>query len=356
MNDRGYLGTTPLGAERDDDAYLDFVEGARVFTLTGLSDAMNRRSEAAIAEAERALGRKLTAIEEIKAVLDPIPVVASRNRFSRTVQEMMWQGVIDTYRKREPELLRELALADRLGPGSVEYDPNFPYPDYFSRVDFHIQPGGYFADPLAGYIYHYGTKVFYTGRNNNDDIHRELVEATPAPEDGRVERILDLACGIGQAATWFKQRFPQAEVWGLDLSAPMVRYAHKRAVDLGLEVHFTQRLAEDTKFPDNHFDIIFVYLLFHEVPWPVSQQIVREVHRILRLGGVFAIFDFPSRPGQQLPPLAAYARYFDSHDNSEPYAAEFVQADFHGELRRYFRYLNENWRPEIWIPNRVAIK
>ncbi|MCL6650466.1 MAG: hypothetical protein K6U89_19385, partial [Chloroflexi bacterium] len=29
MADRGFLGTTPLAAERDADAYLDFVEGIK---------------------------------------------------------------------------------------------------------------------------------------------------------------------------------------------------------------------------------------------------------------------------------------------------------------------------------------
>jgi ubiquinone/menaquinone biosynthesis C-methylase UbiE len=136
----------------------------------------------------------------------------------------------------------------------------------------------------------------------------------------------------------------------------MVRYAHKRAIDLGLEVHFAQRLAERTGFPDNHFDIVLVYLLFHEIPWEISKQVVAEVHRILRPGGVFAVFDFPSNQPKPVSLVGRYFREFDNRDNGEPYAQEFVQSDFHGELRRYFRQVIESYKPEFWIPNRVAIK
>jgi ubiquinone/menaquinone biosynthesis C-methylase UbiE len=356
MVDRGYIGTTPLGPERDDDAYLDFAEGLRVFNLSKLDPVARQKGAEVLEEAERIAGRKFEDLIEVKAILDQLPIMAMRSRLHRTDQEMMWNGALEALRKREPELIRELEVADRMGPGTVEYDPNFPYPDYFSKVEFHIQPGGYFADPLTGYLYHVATRVFYTGKNNNDDIHREIVEAVPVPSDGKVRRILDLACGVGQATTAFKERFPQAEVWGVVLGAPMVRYAHKRAIDLGIEVHFAQRLAERTGFPDNHFDIVLVYLLFHEIPWEVSKQVVAEVHRILRPGGVFAVFDFPSNQPKPASLVGRYFREFDNRDNGEPYAQEFVQSDFHGELRRYFSQVIESYKPEFWIPNRVAIK
>jgi hypothetical protein len=31
-----------------------------------------------------------------------------------------------------------------------------------------------------------------------------------------------------------KERFPGAQVWGLDVAAGQVRYAHKRAAELGV--------------------------------------------------------------------------------------------------------------------------
>ena len=84
-----------------------------------------------------------------------------------------------------------------------------------------------------------------------------------APADGRVKRILDMGCGIGQLTVGLKKQHPDAEVWGIDHSAPMVRYAHRRAVDLGVDVHFRQALAHRTGFADGSVDLVTAYILFH---------------------------------------------------------------------------------------------
>ena len=64
-----------------------------------------------------------------------------------------------------------------------------------------------------------------------------------------------------------------------------VRWAKERR-------NFAQRLAEDTGFPDGHFDIVASYILHHELPLHVSQQVMKEAYRISRPGGVFYPVDF----------------------------------------------------------------
>jgi SAM-dependent methyltransferase len=329
--DRGKIGTMPAASEREDEAYLDFVEGLRKWNFAAVDPALMARANVATREFAVRHGRPPASIEDAIEALHALPIAASRNRLIRTVQEMFWERVIATYRKREGELLAELDRADRLGPGSVEWDPNFRYPAYYDRVEFHIQPGNYHADPLAGYIYHYGTKVFFRGENDHDERQREFVCAAPLPRDGVVRRTLDLACSIGQATTATKERFPHAEVWGIDIAAPMVRYAHKRAVEMGLEVHFAQRAIEDLRFPENHFDFITSMIIFHEVPLAVTKQALREIARVLRPGGVYAAADF--LPASKLSVVGAYLRYIDSIDNGEPYAEEFISVEMADLLR-----------------------
>jgi len=340
MIDRQRIGTMPAATTRNDESYLDFVEGVKMFIATELDPRVWDRAEQSFQEFERKAGRKLQGLEDAKRCLDHLPIVASRNRFMRTSQEMMWNGVIETYRKRESEFLADLDQADRSGPGSVEYDPNFQYPNYF-KTEIHLQPGGYFADPLAGYVYHYGTKVFFQGGNDNDDAQRSLVGKVPTPQDGQVNRILDLGCSIGQSSTAFKERFPNAEVWGIDAGSPMVRYAHKRAVDMGMDVHFGQRLAEDTRFPDSHFDIVYAFILFHEIPTRVAQQVVREAHRVLRPGGLFVVEDFANSK-DFTSPFQAYLRDLDDRDNCEPFSPGFVFSDFASVLGGLFQKVDEH--------------
>jgi len=71
----------------------------------------------------------------------------------------------------------------------------------------------------------------------------------------------------------------------------MVRYAHMRANQLGLNVNFAQRLAEKSGFPDNYFDIVTSMQFYHECRAAEIKETVAEAYRILRPGGVFYPLD-----------------------------------------------------------------
>ena len=327
------IGTMAPATESDDARYLDFLEGVRHFEGQRVRPSLKGRYEQAAQEFEQKNGRP-PGTEEARDMMDGITLFQSRSRLWRSSQEQMWRGVIDTYRKREGELMAELDRADQSGPGSVSYDPNFHYPDYFDAYDAHIQPGSYHRDPLAGYIYHYGTKLFYQGFNDTDDVQRKQVFRAPLPVDGKVNRILDLGCSVGQSATAWKERCPGADVWGIDIAAPMVRYAHKRAVDMNLEIHFAQMTSEKLEFPNAHFDVVYAYILFHEIPMPVIRRTVREACRVLRPGGVFTVCDFGRDGYRAGTPFSDYTMSFVINGNGEPYARDFCEMDFTAELKQ----------------------
>ena len=162
----------------------------------------------------------------------------------------------------------------------------------------------------------------------------KLAEQMPLPSNGEVSRILDMGCGIGQLAVGFKERFPNAEVWGIDAGAPMIRYGHMRAVEMDMEIHFAQRLAETTGFPDNHFDIVGSYILHHEVPAEISKQIAKEVKRILRPGGVFMPVDFYTGTARgREGAYALYSQWKDHRWNEEVWREEYRNLDFPEALR-----------------------
>jgi ubiquinone/menaquinone biosynthesis C-methylase UbiE len=233
--------------------------------------------------------------------------------------------------------MSEMEAADKAGPGTLELNPGIG-PEYTTH-EIHMQPGGYSGDPFAGHLYHYGTNNFYSGRNYQDDLHVGMASKIPVPKDGKILRILDAGCSCGQMTVALKQRFPEAEVWGIDVAGPMVRYSHMRAVDLGVEVHFAQRLAEDSKFPDNHFDIVTSYILHHEVTAEASRQIIKESHRILRPGGVYFPIDFNTADGPQtsITQIGPYAklRNWASHRwNHERWLPEYDSISHGEEMRR----------------------
>ena len=319
----------PHPNRRSDVAYLDFVEGFRDFLL-GPGANFEPRLDALLAEEQAHRGEALDDVEQIRAFLEARPSMGLRNRLTRTQQEMKWQAISRSFDAQRAALVAELDRYDGRGPGRLELDPDFVMPAY-AQVDFHLQPGSYWQDELSGFLYHYGTKVFFRGDNDHDELHAKLVARVPAPADGRVQRVLDLACSVGQSTTAFKARYPEAAVTGVDYSAPMLRVAHRRAAMLGSDVTFAQRLIEDTRYPEAQFDIVFAFIVFHELPSRIIQQTVREAARVTRPGGIFAIYDFTGTAAQS--PFQRYHRWWDARHNGEPYSQDFCDCDLTAILR-----------------------
>lgn len=335
--DRGMIGVLPRPTKLEDESYLEFVTSFRKFMIEDGFPIMAANGEAEI-ERRIAAGELKAPPEgeqlplgEIEQVFAKVPVVPTWQRFVRSQQEMMWRGTRASFMRQADNLLDRMDAAEKSNPGNIHCDPDFQAPDY-TRCEIHCQPGGYTDDPLGGPVFHYGTKVFYEGFNDQDEINIELAGKATVPADGKVTKVLDTGCSIGQTTTALKDLYPDAEVWGLDVGQPMVRYAHMRATEAGKDVHFKQALAEDTGFEDGEFDMVLSYILFHEVPVPKMIEILAETFRILRPGGVFSIFEFPNNNLGALPPGYRFMIENDSRDNCEPYSPGFVASDFRGLL------------------------
>ncbi len=144
-----------------------------------------------------------------------------------------------------------------------------------------------------------------------------------------------MGCGIGQLSVALKERFPDAEVWGVEVGGPMVRYGHMRAVDQVVNMNFVQGLAEATEFPDNHFDIVTSFLLHHEIPEQASRDVFAEAHRVLRPGGLYFPQDiYTGGYGGLSGPFSLYQEWKNHRWNNEVWWYEYKGLDFAGDMKR----------------------
>jgi len=329
--DRGFVGVLPRTTRLEDESYLDFVETFRERVVFRLFPITAAAGQARLAADGYPFSLNEPADAVVHAAFEGTDSAPIWRRFLRSQQEMLWRRTRESFLRIAEDHLADLAETDASGPGRLEIDPDFVVPDY-ARREIHLQPGGYTDDPIGGLVHHYGTKIFYQGGNDQDEHHHEFARLAVTPDDGKVARILDIGCSIGQATLELKRRFPAAEVSGLDVSKPMVRYARHRAVKAGLDITFRQALAEATGYPDDHFDMVLSYIIFHELPIGVIPKVIAEIHRILRPGGVLSIHEFPNA-ANGMPPAQRYLVAVDSRDNCEPYSPDFVASDFHALLR-----------------------
>jgi ubiquinone/menaquinone biosynthesis C-methylase UbiE len=100
--------------------------------------------------------------------------------------------------------------------------------------------------------------------------------------------ILEVAPGPGYFSIELA-RLGAYRITGLDISATFVDIARKNAEEACVDVDFRNGNASQMPFPDNKFDFVFCSAAFKNFTDPVGA--LREMHRVLRLGGKALIYD-----------------------------------------------------------------
>mmetsp|Transcript_62156 Transcript_62156/g.148274 ORF Transcript_62156/g.148274 Transcript_62156/m.148274 type:complete len:415 (+) Transcript_62156:161-1405(+) len=254
------------------------------------------------------LAKKANVKLEVKPwqFLSGIAKEASRGWFVKRAEErgIRWSQLVKEEETAQPELDR---LYDKL------LNPNLEYPDYYTQP-FHGYDEGNLSWKAAHELvpatqsmclsYYDGLsweeaqeKFRSTARNTFADAWRER-KGTELPKN-----LLDMGCSCGFSTADMVRAFPGVSATGLDLS-PYFLAAAKRQYP---ELDFVHRLAEETEFAANSFDVVTINFLLHEVPLETSQKILAECHRILKPGGMLAILDVDPKRLLELPPMRRWA-------------------------------------------------
>lgn len=323
-----------LEPTRDEAARQDFVEAMRAFVLVDMAQDMQSHFEHKVQpqfEAEN--GRLPEGGVEVHRAMRPESPFRNYSSLRYNVQEMVWRAVIPTIERNADELssradqLRERRLAN-VG-GSLTLNPELEIPDYVSRQDVHLMPGCYHSesgseDMVAGSLYDGGLAVFSFGvmGTNLDDIGCSMSQFTKARfPDLKPHKILDMGCTVGHNAVPWAKTFPEAQMHAIDVSAPVLRYAHARALSQKARVHFSQQSAEQLDFADNSFDIVFSSMFLHELPTKAVRRTLSEAYRVLRPGGVMIHMELP--PNSHTQPYDSFYLDWDSYYNNEPFYKAF---------------------------------
>ena len=242
----------------------------------------------------------------------------------RTSQEMMWSSAQLPVQRTLPELIENAKNAEGAG-GTLELNPDLEIPRYHRAVDIHCQPGGYHTeytsdDVAQGAIYDRAVFIYAMGQMGPDNADMGASTVAWIKEkypDLKPKRILDMGCSVGHSTLPYAEAFPDAEIYGIDVAAPMLRHAHARAESLGVKVHYSQQNAEKTNFEDGSFDLIVSHILLHETSQKAIHNIYAECHRLLSDGGVMVHAETPQYEG--MDPFDVFIFDWDTTNNNEPF-------------------------------------
>lgn len=246
----------------------------------------------------------------------------------RGTQELMW-AAIDRSIDRQATLIEDRVdeLARKNGVPS-EYRVAFA--EYLDGFEIHCMPGGYGPDGdtwRAGALYDRGVFVYTMGQlgPRNDNLSRSIIRYLAENQEiSEPTKILDLGCTVGHRTLPYAEYYPNAEVIGLDIGLPAVRYAAARADELGISnVRFLQGDARHTGLPTEMADLVLSHILLHEVPVEIGLEILAESWRLVAPGGIVIHADYGQYDGQDS--FREFMLDWDTVGNNEPYWSGFRQ-------------------------------
>ncbi len=333
-----------IDIDRTERAKLDFVSGLMAYNSTGIGKAMTDH----YSRHAPALGEH-PSLEQVADVMNAAPAYRFGAFFERHNHAMMFETSLEILHRRHDDVRKWLDSANEKGAlGSLELDPATGVPSYYRKLEIHTQPGNYQGE-FAGILYHWMISPFFVHRDDGDEMGWALARGVPKRD---YRRILDLGCGVGKSTFAYCDLYPDAEVFGLDYAAEMLKYAHKLAEERGKKVHFVQRMAESTRLESASFDLVTAIFLFHELPAKARDAVVREAYRVLRPGGVFAIMESPPFKvlNRDYSPLSEFLLDSTGRRMADPFIPEFFRED-RVEMFRRGGFLNAR---DVPLPNELT--
>jgi predicted O-methyltransferase YrrM len=216
------------------------------------------------------------------------------------------------------------ALQD--GPTEIDAADDLEAPAYWEGYEFHRSTGGWDGHDFMGFVH-------------GELIHRQMVGKTfagaiyelrktvarMAPVENPA-RILEMGCASGQYTQALAEAYPKSELWACDLSPRQLEQAQRRANETGANWHLFQAPAEGTGLPDESFDLVTSYAVFHELPTDIAAAVLNESYRLLKPGGCAVVGDVKAYHVQD-----AYSKwkadYWNQVHGGDPFWRDYAMTD-----------------------------
>ena len=125
----------------------------------------------------------------------------------------------------------------------------------------------------------------------------------------RRARVIDVGTGTGAIPIRLAERRPDLRIFGVDLSAPMLARARRRAREAEAPVTFRRASARSLPYPARSFDLVLSNSLLHHLPDPVPA--LDEFARVLRPGGALLVRDLRRPPDRFIDDhIRRHGRYY----------------------------------------------
>jgi len=104
-------------------------------------------------------------------------------------------------------------------------------------------------------------------------------------------RVLDVGCGTGNLLRSTGKRHGDVELVGLDPDPKALARARRKTRRAGVAVRLDRGFAQELPYADDSFDRVFSSLMLHHLDSAAKDELLAEVLRVLRPGGLLILAD-----------------------------------------------------------------
>lgn len=172
--------------------------------------------------------------------------------------------------------------------------------------------------------------------------------------------ILDLGTGLGDLAIELAKRFPDSEVFGLDISERIIAQAQLLLEKQGLgNVKFNLMDVHNLGFEDNSINLITSHGSLHH--WKDPLTVFSEIYRVLKIGGIGFIADLKrDAPEDIVEEAATFLNLSQRRGFLSSIAASYLPIELEDLLRQLgikdFKIGEQKFSRQVIIKNLSKIK
>ena len=176
-----------------------------------------------------------------------------------------------------------------------------------------------------------GHSIDYFREYKIKEIHRVLKENSMK----HPRTILDFGCGIGSLSPYIRKYFPDAEIYGLDISSESISIAKEKqkAYNINYAI-FDSLISGGVNFPFDveEFDLVILSCVLHHIPEREQLNTLSFLQSVMNQESLLFIFELnPYNPLMRL--------VFRKYDRKEDENAEFI---YPGKLKQQMKKCSLN--------------
>ncbi len=336
LSQRGRSGLEILGSIQKYSSSVLRKVAAETFSNNAEAQALSAEHEADKTPDKKQLRQRISKAREI---CESDPDYRMERFLQRYVAEENFNRGIPAIEERRENFEKFIkAKVEPVEGSELDMSAKVEAPKYWTNVNWHLEPGGWDGYDLYGPLFAFGLgpMIFrhggYAAVGYGDDIIEQRMSAIRQFPKSSYERIYEPGCGGVSTMGALNKIFPDAELYGSDLSPLLLKNGYMLANKQSIKVHLKLEDSTQTSEADASVDGVITYALHHELPPKANEDLFAEMFRIMKPGADIVISDPP--PFRVVSLFHAVILDWDTDHRDEPFFSVTLESSLDDMLAK----------------------